>query len=99
MALSGGAFPSPAAEYLEPVLDLQQFVVSHPAATFYAKAVNDIGEGVFQGDILVIDRAQKAQAGNLVLSIVDGHFKLLRLKPVSEKITVWGVVIYVLHKT
>ena len=98
MALSGSAFPSPAAEYLEPVLDLTQLIVTHPSATFYARAAIDMQEGVYKDDILVIDRAQKPAIGNLALVIADGDLRLIRITRTIAPITVWGIVSYILHK-
>lgn len=98
MALSGRAFPSPAAEYLQPILNLQDFVVQHPTSTFFARAGTDMEHEIFENDILVIDRSLKPAAGNLVLIVKDNEFSLVRLAASTGQITVWGVVTYVLHQ-
>ncbi len=58
-------FPSPAQDYVEQTIDLNQHCVSHPAATFYVKASGHsmVEEGINDGDMLVIDRAITARHG------------------------------------
>jgi DNA polymerase V len=52
-------FPSPADDYLEGSLDLNEYFIRHPAATFYVRASGDSmrGAGIFDGDLLIVDRA------------------------------------------
>ncbi|MCX7977650.1 MAG: translesion error-prone DNA polymerase V autoproteolytic subunit [Bdellovibrionaceae bacterium] len=73
-------FPSPADEYIDTALDLNEHLIAHPAATFFVRAKGDsmIGAGIFEGDILIIDRSLTAQSGNIVLAVIDGEFTLKR---------------------
>ncbi len=77
-------FPSPADDYLEGHLNLDDFLVSHPAATFFARASGDsmVGRGIHDGDLLVIDRAEPAGDGSVVVAAVNGELtcKVLDLK-------------------
>ena len=98
MALSGRAFPSPAAEYLQPVLNLQDFVVEHPTSTFFARASTDLGFDIWEHDLLVIDRSLTPANGALVLIVREGQFEVRQLS-VKEPVQVWGVITYILHKT
>ena len=79
-------FPSPAQDYVEQSIDLNQHCVSHPAATFYVKASGHsmVEEGINDGDMLVIDRAITARHGDIVLACLDGEFtvKKLQVQPV-----------------
>ncbi len=79
-------FPSPAQDYVEQTIDLNQHCVSHPAATFYVRACGHsmIGEGINDGDMLIIDRAITARHGDIVLACLDGEFtvKKLQVQPV-----------------
>ncbi|USV58776.1 translesion error-prone DNA polymerase V autoproteolytic subunit [Aeromonas encheleia] len=79
-------FPSPAQDYVEQTIDLNQHCVSHPAATFYVRASGHsmIGEGINDGDMLIIDRAITARHGDIVLACLDGEFtvKKLQVQPV-----------------
>lgn len=80
-------FPSPAQDYVEQTIDLNQHCVSHPAATFYVRASGHsmIGEGINDGDMLIIDRAITARHGDIVLACLDGEFtvKILQTDPVA----------------
>lgn len=74
-------FPSPAQDYITESIDLNRMLVRHPASTFYAKVVGDSmsGEGIYEGDILVIDRSIEAEHGDLAVCCLDGEFTLKRL--------------------
>ena len=52
-------FPSPADDYVEGALDLNEYLVEHPAATYCLRASGDsmIGTGIHDGDLLIVDRA------------------------------------------
>ncbi len=68
-------FPSPADDYMDRALDLNQYLIRHPAATFYCEVAGDsmTGVGIFSGDLLVVDRALKPQHGDVVLAALDGE--------------------------
>ena len=74
-------FPSPADEYLDQPLTLNTYLIDHPAATFFVRAGGDsmIGAGIFQGDLLVVDRSLRPVSGNVVVAIVEGEFTVKRL--------------------
>lgn len=69
-------FPSPAQDYLEGVIDLNKELVRHPEATFYGRVVGDsmVDAGVFEGDVLVIDRSLDATDGAMCVCFIDGEF-------------------------
>ena len=83
----GGAvmagFPSPAEQYVERSLDLNELLVARPAATYFVRAEGDSmeGVGIRAGDLLVVDRSLKPEDGSVVIACVDGEFtvKTLRL--------------------
>lgn len=68
-------FPSPAENFAERALDLNGLLIKHPSATFYAIVSGDsmTGVGIFDRDILVVDRAVTAVQGNVVLAAIDGE--------------------------
>ena len=74
-------FPSPAADYIEEKLDLNVHLVKHPAATFFVRANGDsmTGAGIFNGDILVVDRSLNPKNQNVVVAIVNGDFTVKKL--------------------
>ncbi len=75
-------FPSPADDHLERTLDLNELLVRRPAATFFVRVegTSMIGAGIHPGDILVVDRAEEAQDGQIVVAAVDGELTVKRLR-------------------
>ncbi|MBJ4077725.1 translesion error-prone DNA polymerase V autoproteolytic subunit [Salmonella enterica subsp. enterica serovar Derby] len=81
-------FPSPAADYIEQRIDLNELLVSHPSSTYFVKATGDsmIDAGINDGDLLVVDSARTAEHGDIVIAAVDGEFtvKRLQLRPTVQ---------------
>ncbi len=75
-------FPSPAEQYVEAPLDLNELLVRRPAATFFVRAAGDsmVGAGIRPGDILVVDRSLEAGDGSIVIAAVDGEFTVKTLR-------------------
>ena len=73
-------FPSPADDYLEDKIDLNQYLIKHPASTFLVRASGESmkGAGIFPDDILVVDRSLKAENGKVVIAVVDGELTVKR---------------------
>ena len=69
-------FPSPAQDFVEKSLDLNEFCVAHPNSTFYVRAQGDsmIDAGIYSGDVLIVDRSLTARHGEMTV-------KTLELKP------------------
>lgn len=74
-------FPSPAQDYIEGLLDLNEHLIRHPASTFflYADGYSMTGAGILPGDMLIVDRAIEASSGKIVVAVVDGELTLKRL--------------------
>ena len=79
-------------------LDLQTYLVAHPAATFFmrAKGISSLAEGVLHNDLLIVDRSLCPKCGSLVIAIVDGELHIKRFNPQFEY-EIWGVVTYAIH--
>lgn len=75
-------FPSPADEYLEGKLDLNQHLIPHPLATFFVRVSGDsmIGAGIHEGDLLIVDRSLEARDGKVVIAVINGELLVKRLK-------------------
>ncbi|GIU65940.1 LexA family protein [Candidatus Phycosocius spiralis] len=75
-------FPSPADDHIEGKLDLNEHLVRRPAATFFVRASGESmrDAGIFNGDLLIIDRSVTPQLGDIVLAILDGELTVKRLK-------------------
>lgn len=75
LTLAPAGFPSPADDYIDRKLDLNEYLIKHPAATFFCRVAGDsmTGVGIFDGDLLIVDRAVKATQGDVVLATIDGE--------------------------
>lgn len=83
--IAGGikaGFPSPAADFDETKISLDNVLVKNREATFYAKASGNsmIGAGIDDGDILVIDRSIEAQNNKIAVCFIDGEFTVKRIQ-------------------
>jgi DNA polymerase V len=75
-------FPSPAADFDEVRISLDQMVVKNKSATFYAKASGNSmnGAGIADGDVLVIDRSLEPANNKIAVCFIDGEFTVKRIK-------------------
>ncbi|WP_028025648.1 translesion error-prone DNA polymerase V autoproteolytic subunit [Enterovibrio calviensis] len=69
-------FESPAGDYRQLPLSLDELLVEHPSATFIGKASGDSmqGVGIFDGDILIVDRHVTARDGDVIVANLNGEF-------------------------
>lgn len=74
-------FPSPAADYVDKTLDLNELLVQKPAATFFVRAQGDsmLGAGIHPNDILVVDRSLEPVSGKIVICALNGELTVKRL--------------------
>lgn len=74
-------FPSPADDYLERDLDLHELLIAHPASTYYVRLSGDsmIGAGLYDGDILIVDRSIEPVSGHIVIAVLDSELTVKRL--------------------
>lgn len=74
-------FPSPADDFIEEMIDLNQVLVQNPTATFLWRVVGDcmVDVKIFPGDVVVVDRSLNAKHRSIVLAIIDGEPTLKRL--------------------
>lgn len=74
-------FPSPAEDYTDRKLDLNELLIKNQAATFFVRVDGDsmIGAGIHHNDILVVDRSLEAASGDIVIAILDGELTVKRL--------------------
>jgi DNA polymerase V len=81
-------FPSPADDFIDKRLDLNEHLIAHPAATFFVRAAGNsmLGAGIHDGDLLVVDRAVEAQAGKVVIAAVHGELTVKRLEQRGDRL-------------
>jgi DNA polymerase V len=75
-------FPSPAEGYLDKSLDLNEFLIAHPAATFFVRVAGDSmrDAGILSGDILIVDRSLTPSDNKIVVAIINSEFTVKRLR-------------------
>ena len=75
-------FPSPAEQYQETPLDLNELLVKRPAATYFVRVEGDsmVGAGICDGDLLVVDRSLRPADGDVIIACVDGDFTVKTLR-------------------
>ncbi len=69
-------FESPAAEYTELGISLDELIIKHPNATFIGLASGESMQdvGIFDGDLLVVDRAENVSTGDVIVASYNGTF-------------------------
>lgn len=74
-------FPSPADDYIDQRLDLNEHLINHPAATFFVRVSGDsmTGASLHDGDLLIVDRALEPVDGRIVIAAVNGELTVKRL--------------------
>ncbi|MBN1618433.1 translesion error-prone DNA polymerase V autoproteolytic subunit [Candidatus Dojkabacteria bacterium] len=82
-------FPSPAQDFSDKTLDLNEFVIKHSAATFFVRVHGDsmINAGISDGDILVVDRSLTPRSDQIVVAFLDGEFLVKRFEHTSSGIS------------
>ena len=81
-------FPSPAGDYMEGKLDLNEYLIKHPAATFCVRVTGDsmIDKGIHSGDILIVDRSLDPTDGSIVIAVLDGELTVKELEKRNGKL-------------
>ncbi|MUJ19541.1 translesion error-prone DNA polymerase V autoproteolytic subunit [Aliivibrio fischeri] len=69
-------FESPAAEYSQLSFDLDELLIEHPSSTFIGRASGDSmqGVGIFDGDLLIVDRYITVQSNDVIVANFNGEF-------------------------
>ncbi len=74
-------FPSPAQDYVEQRLDLNNLLVSHPSSTYFIKVSGDsmVDAGIKDGDMLIVDSSIEAEHGDIIVAALSGEFTVKQL--------------------
>jgi len=88
VGISAG-FPSPADDFIELIIDLNKELIKHKDSTFFAKVKGNSmkNAGIFDGDLLIIDKSLAPQDGKIAICQIDGEFTVKRIK--IENDVVW----------
>jgi DNA polymerase V len=82
-------FPSPADDFIEISIDINKEYIKNKDTTFFAKVIVNsmINAGIFDGDLLIIDKSLEPQNDKIAVCQIDGEFTVKRIK--IEKDVVW----------
>lgn len=74
-------FPSPAQDYLDGKLDLNSYLIEHPAATFFMRMSGDamVNTGIFDNDLLIVDRSIEPQNNSIIIAVLNGELTVKRI--------------------
>lgn len=73
-------FPSPASDYSEDCLSLDEHLIEHREATFFVTAMGSMPDfGIHTGDLMVVDRAIDPADQSIVVAVIDGDFTIKQL--------------------
>ena len=84
-------FPSPADDHIEKNINLNQHLVRNPAATFFVRAAGNsmINAGIYEGDILVVDRSLEPHSGKIIIAVLNGELTVKRFHKKGNQITLY----------
>ena len=74
-------FPSPADDYTEENIDLNEHLISNPFSTFFLRVKGEsmINAGIKDNDLVIVDKSLTAKPGNIIIAMIDGEFTIKRL--------------------
>ena len=81
-------FTAAADDYMERGIDLNEQLIRNKPATFFMKVsgISMINAGIFDGDIVIVDRSIKPQSGKIVIAVIDGEMLIRRLETTMNRI-------------
>jgi DNA polymerase V len=81
-------FGAAADDYMERGIDLNEQLIHNKPATFFMRVSGDamVGAGIFNGDVVIIDRSVKAASGKVVIAMLNGEMLIRRLEKTFNKI-------------
>lgn len=81
-------FPSPAEDYTEGKLDLNQYLIPSPASSYFVRASGNsmVEAGIFSGDLLLVDRSLEPREGSVVIAVVNGELTVKRLSYIGDRL-------------
>lgn len=82
LARVAAGFPSPADDYAERRLSLDEYVVDDPDATYFVRVEGDSmeGAGIRDGDLLVVDSSREVVSGDIVVAVLNGEMTVKRVR-------------------
>lgn len=84
---TSAGFPSPAQDDMEEPINLADWLIEHPAATYIMRVdgYSMTGAGITDGDLIIVSRAKKPVPGHVVVAVVHGDRTLKRLRKREDR--------------
>ena len=81
-------FPSPADDYTEENVDLNEHLISNPFSTFFLRVKGEsmINAGIKDEDLIIVDKSLIAKPGDIVIAMIDGEFTIKRLSIKNDEL-------------
>ncbi len=81
-------FPSPADDFIEDKLDLNEYLIKHPASTFIVRAEGEsmVGAGIYSGSLLLVDKSLEPKHGSIIIAALNGELTVKRLYKKNNKL-------------
>ena len=81
-------FPSPADDYTEENIDLNEHLISNPFSTFFLRVKGEsmINAGIKDKDLIIVDKSLIAKPGDIVIALIDGEFTIKRLSIKNDEL-------------
>jgi DNA polymerase V len=94
-------FPNAGTDASLTSLDLPKLLVEHPSSTFFMRLSGGEWEteGIFDGDIIVVDRAVEPKQSDLIIWWDRDSFAISKLSKLPEATGWWGIVTFIIHRT
>ncbi len=88
LAKISAGFPSPAEDYIDKNLDLNEYLIKHPSATFFLRVAGNsmINAGIHNGDILVVDRALEPADNKIIIAVINGELTVKRVRKARDRL-------------
>ena len=81
-------FPSPADDYTEENIDLNEHLISNPFSTFFLRVKGEsmIDAGIKDNDLIIVDKSLAAKPEDIVIAMIDGEFTIKRLSIKNDEL-------------
>ena len=86
--LVSAGFPSPADDYTEESIDLNEHLITNPFSTFFLRVKGDsmINSGIYDKDLIIVDKSLTPKPGNIVIAMIEGEFTVKRFSIKNNKL-------------
>lgn len=86
--LMSAGFPSPAQDYLQGKLDLNSYLIKHPAATFFMRMTGDamVDAGIWNNDLLIVDRSLEVKNNSIIIAVLNGELTVRKFIKIQKNI-------------